>query len=170
MITQDEIDNIRMLCLKYDIRRYSINDDGSIDVGNHVDLSKNKLTELPLKFNRVIGNFMCGANLLTTLKGAPSYVSGYFNCNNNKLTSLKGGPIRVGGYYSCVKNKLASLDYAPVIFDKFIFFKHAINWEELIILNKYYPHYDVFKHFNDEVLVNMDNYDLLMEDIKEGLR
>jgi hypothetical protein len=58
------------LCSKYGIEDYQIRDDGSIDVGGDVNLSWGKLEDLkqlPLTFNEVNRNFICGSNKLTTL-------------------------------------------------------------------------------------------------------
>ncbi len=86
---------IHELCEKYNIRKYSINNDGSIDVGGNVNLDSKSLTELPLRFNKVKGYFNCESNLLTTLKGAPVVVGGGFNCCHNMLSSLEFGPREV---------------------------------------------------------------------------
>ena len=64
---------------------------------------------MPLKFGRVNGDFNCGYNKLSSLKGSPSYVGGYFSCYGNNLTSLEGAPIHVVGDFDCVHNKLESL-------------------------------------------------------------
>ena len=103
------------ICSKYNIRNYTINEDGSIDVDGNVNLSFKKLTELPLNFNKVTGDFSCTHNELTTLKGSPKYVGLDFYCHdNNKLTSLEYGPVEVGGDFSCVDNKyLTSLEHSP---------------------------------------------------------
>ena len=52
--------------------------------------------------DKVIGDFYCYNNQLTSLEGCPSSVSGNFDCFNNQLSSLEGCPINVGGifYYS----------------------------------------------------------------------
>lgn len=175
MITQKEINDIHKLCLVYNINRYTINDDGTIDVDYHVDLSNNGLTELPLRFNKVDGNFWCAANILTTLKGAPSYVSGSFNCNNNRLSSLEGGPTYVGGYFTCVQNNLTSIQYAPKDFYSFSFSETPIfiglykklgrlTLDGMKILIKYQNEYDVWNpEFNEK------NFDDLVDDIKDGL-
>ncbi len=97
---------ISLICKQYGIINYTINPDGSIDVGGNVNLSWYKLTELPLRFNKVTGYFNCGYNYLTTLKGSPIWVSGYFSCDFNKLTSLEFCPDYVGGSFFCVNNKL----------------------------------------------------------------
>ena len=56
------------ICRKYYITNYSINPDGSIDVYGDVNLYGGGLIELPLRFNKVSGDFDCGCNYLTTLK------------------------------------------------------------------------------------------------------
>ena len=125
---------ISLICKKYGITNYTINDDGSIDVNGDVYLYYMELTELPLVFNRVTGNFDCDGNKLTSLKGSPKwvggwfsctinrltslefspdYVGGNFDCDGNKLTSLKGSPKWVGGWFSCTINRLTSLEFSP---------------------------------------------------------
>ena len=56
--------NIDLICKKYGITNYTINQDGSIDVNGSVNLSRENLTKLPLKFNRVSGYFDCSNNQL----------------------------------------------------------------------------------------------------------
>jgi hypothetical protein len=97
---------ISLICEKYNITNYTINDDGSIDVNGNVDLYYMELTELPLTFNKVTGWFDCGRNNLTSLKGSPVWVGGNFNCNYNRLPSLEFSPEYVGGHFYCLWNKL----------------------------------------------------------------
>ena len=97
---------ISLICKKYGIENYTINDDGSIDVNGNVDLLWYRLTELPLNFNRVTGYFNCNCNKLTTLKGSPKWVGGSFSCINNRLPSLEFCPDYVGGDFYCTGNKL----------------------------------------------------------------
>ena len=104
---------IHSICKEYGITDYGINPDGTIDVDDDVYLSNKGLTKLPLKFNKVIGNFYCYNNKLTSLEGAPQSVGDYFNCNENQLTSLEGAPQSVGVDFSCYKNKLKTLEGAP---------------------------------------------------------
>lgn len=131
-MTDDEIHNI---CNKYNIKNYTVNSDGSIDVDGYVGLCDKGLKKLPLKFNYVSDYFDCGFNKLTSLEGSPKEVGGNFYCNNNKLTTLKSGPLKVGegfhcshnklttlvgsprevgGDFNCSNNKLTSLEYAPL--------------------------------------------------------
>ena len=104
---------ISLICEKYNITNYTINNDGSIDVAGNVNLWDKGLTELPLVFNKVSGNFSCNHNNLTSLKGCPRWVGGYFDCNNNKLTSLEFSPDYVGGDFYCNNNQLTSLKFSP---------------------------------------------------------
>jgi hypothetical protein len=107
------MNSIHEICKKYDITNYAINPDGSIDVNGDVDLSYENLTQLPLRFNKVYGDFRCGDNRLTTLKGSPIWVSGRFNFRYNNLTSLEFSPRWVGGYFNCEDNILTSLEFSP---------------------------------------------------------
>ena len=104
---------IHDICKQHNIKNYTINDDGSIDVNGDVNLTYKGLTELPLSFNIVTGCFHCGVNNLTSLKGSPRWVGDYFSCYNNYLTSLEFSPDYVGGYFSCYNNYLTSLEFSP---------------------------------------------------------
>ena len=105
--------DIKDICKKYRIKNYTINSDGSIDVDGDVNIAYMKLDKLPLRFNRIGGNFDCSVNHLTSLIGAPKEIGGNFYCNNNQLTSLEGAPKEVGGFFDCRYNQLTSLEGAP---------------------------------------------------------
>lgn len=132
-------EEIHRLCREYNIKKYSINSDGSIDVNGSVFITNTNLTKLPLKFNKVSGVFDCSDNLLTTLEDCPKEVGSDFNCVYNNLETLKGGPEFVYGYYKCSGNKLESLKYSPLRIEKSLFcennniktlegFPMIINW------------------------------------------
>ena len=97
---------ISLICKKYGIENYIVNDDGSIDVAGDVYLSHENLTQLPLRFNKVNGGFYCSNNQLTSLKGCPRWISGGFRCGYNQLTSLEFSPDYVGLWFSCRFNNL----------------------------------------------------------------
>jgi len=101
---QSEIDKI---CKKYNIKNYTINPDGSIDVDGHVWLVNKDLTKLPLKFNRISMAFNCSGNRLTSLEGVPKEVGGLFDCSDNNLTSLEGCPNYVGGSFDYSYNPIS---------------------------------------------------------------
>ena len=106
MTTQE----IHDICKKYEIKNYTINPDGSIDVEGSVYLFNMNLDKLPLKFNRVSGYFICSRNRLTSLEGCPKEVGETFYCSSNKLTSLQYSPEIVYGRFYCGDNPLESLD------------------------------------------------------------
>jgi hypothetical protein len=178
-----EIDKI---CLKYDIKNYTINSDNSVDVDGDVYLWGKKLKSIPLNFNIVNGYFNCGDNYLTSLKGCPVRVGDGFYCNYNRLTSLQYSPQYVEsgnfscgsnkieslqycaelirGGFSCSSNKLTSLEYHPTVYGEFHCQYNQINTFE----NFYYykedvyfrdnPIYDVYLLFNDMKLIELANY------------
>ena len=87
------------LCKEYNITKYTINDDYSIDVDGHVDLANKNLTKIPIKFNNVTGFFSCVGNMLVDLENAPRRVERNFMCQHQyhgSFISLKGAPEYVG--------------------------------------------------------------------------
>jgi hypothetical protein len=113
-ISHDELlDWVTPICDKYSIKDWTLNDEGLVDVDRYVNLSSQKLTRLPLRFSKVIGDFYCYNNQLTSLEGSPSSVGGDFYCNGNYLTTLEGAPKWVGGDFSCRNNQLTTLEGAP---------------------------------------------------------
>ena len=107
MMSDQEIHD---LCEKYDIKDYSINPDGSIDVNEDVNLAGYTLGKLPLKFNYIRGSFYCNSCSLTNLIGCPKIVGKSFYCRNNKLTSLQNSPEIIYGRYYFKDNPLKTLD------------------------------------------------------------
>ena len=99
----------------FDIVSYDLNDDLSVDVHQRVNLSAKKLKMIPIKFGKVVGNFDCSSNQLTSLKNSPKVVTRDFICDDNKeLKSLVGGPEEVGGYqYICDNTGISSLKGVP---------------------------------------------------------
>jgi len=115
LLTVKELDTINGICNDFGIENYTINLDGSIDVNGNVFLIRQiNMTELPLRFNKVNGDFLAQMSGLTTLTGAPQYVSGDFKCFGlKKLLSLEGGPKHVDGDYDSHNCDLVSLIGGP---------------------------------------------------------
>ena len=109
-IKKYQIDEI---CKKYNIKNYTINPDGSIDVDDGVNLYNYRLAKLPLKFNKVNGYFYCSINELTKLEGSPVEVNGSFYCNSNKLTSFKYTPKIIRSIFDCRSNNIKTFEYFP---------------------------------------------------------
>ena len=190
---------ISIICEKYGIENYTINRDGSIDVDGNVFLGSiphlvfKFLRKLPLKFNRVSGDFYinenklttlegspksvsgdfyCGSNLLTTLEYAPKEVGGDFECNHNMLKTLKGGPKIVGGNFNCRYNELTSLEGAPKVGGDFncIFnpFPQLIydNYEYIKEIIKWQDEYNIWRGGK----IDKFRFKEMMIDIKEELQ
>jgi hypothetical protein len=101
---------IHDICKQYDIKNYTINTDGSIDVDDDVYLRE--LPKLPLKFNKVNGWFDCSYNELT-LEGSPKEVNDNFNCHHNRLTSFEFAPKIIRGDFICTDNNIKTFEYFP---------------------------------------------------------
>lgn len=95
---------------RYNIKNYTINSDGTIDVDDDIYLLGRKLTKLPFKFGVVSGNFDIRGNDLSSLEGCPDEIGGNFLCGYNRLTSLLHCPAEIGGCLNCGNNLLTKLD------------------------------------------------------------
>jgi hypothetical protein len=107
----ESFENTDEICRKYNIKNYTINSDGSIDVDGYVWLYRNGLTKLPLKFNKVNNWFYCHYNYLTSLEGSPVEVDGNFWCHYNNLTSFEFVPKIIRGDFDCSDNNIKSFEY-----------------------------------------------------------
>ena len=147
---------IRNICEEYNIKNYTINDDMSISVNGHVDLTFKNLKSIPITLKEVSGDFDCSGNQLTSLKYCPETVGGYFSCSNNQLASLKYCSKEVSGYFNCHYNQLTSLEYCPeTVGGDFNCYRNQITnfdglpefFEQPIYLLGN-PVYEIFKLFN----------------------
>ena len=73
---------------EYNINNYVINDDMSVDITSDIDLSGNSIIDFPFKFNKVIGDFDCSDNNLTSLLNIPNYIGGSCYLFENELTHI----------------------------------------------------------------------------------
>jgi hypothetical protein len=75
---------------------WTLNENGEVDVDGTVDMRNMNLTEIPVKFGEVKGEFSCSYNNLTTLKNCPTSVpNGGFSFLGNSLN----------GYFQNTKEK-----------------------------------------------------------------
>jgi hypothetical protein len=93
---------------KYEIIRYVINDDLTINVNGDVDLDFHDIGEFPdyIQFNKVDGVFTCSECSLTSLRGCPLIVNSNFWCDGNLLTNLDDCPKIVLGKFICKSNSV----------------------------------------------------------------
>lgn len=102
-------DEIKDWLDRYKVSSYTINDDLTVDVDGSVNLMNNYLTEIPIQFGVVKGDFFCCENKLISLKGVPYEVAGTFNCAVNHLNNLNDCPQIIGYDFNCTQNPLISL-------------------------------------------------------------
>jgi Leucine-rich repeat (LRR) protein len=110
LIEKERIDKI---CKSYELRNYTINRDGSVDVSGNVIFGNRNLERIPLQFRHVSGFFLCNGNKLTSLEGCPITVGKGFSCEHNFLKSLEGCPKEVGLFCHCSNNFLTTPMYSP---------------------------------------------------------
>jgi hypothetical protein len=171
---EEDILTVHSICYRYNIYNYTINEDGSIDVGGSVSLESRTLTKLPLKFRNISNSFFCQYNNLTSLEGCPESVSDYFACNNNQLVSLEGCPKSVGDNFACYENNLTSLEGCPESVggdfncrhNKITTFEHlplSIGGDFYCVEN---PIFRVWKLFEDYSKIELFNYyDIIQDDV-----
>ena len=104
---------IDKICREYNIKNYTINPDGSIDIDESITLRGKKLTKLPLKFNKINGSFNCNHNKLASLEGSPVEIDRYFDCSYNRLTSFEFSPNIIRGQFGCEHNNIKTFEYFP---------------------------------------------------------
>ncbi len=123
IINEQEIHEI---CKRYLISKYTINPDGSIDVNGDVSIATGRLEKLPLKFNKVSGDFYCSWRNLTTLEGCPKEVGDDFYCSYNKLKTLEHSQLIIGGHFYCTYFKMSE-EEIHLICGKYNIQNYSIN-------------------------------------------
>jgi len=95
---------------EYEIHKYTINSDLTIDAQSVMISNRKELEYLPnyINFNRIEWFFAIMKCNLKSLRGCPRFVGGAFNVSVNNLNSLEFEPDEVGGNYWCDKNNLPS--------------------------------------------------------------
>jgi hypothetical protein len=108
-----KIENI--LRRSFDLNRFTINDDLTVDVDGDVLFSRKSQTQLPINFRTVTGCFsILDCKKLTTLKGCPQHVGSIFEVRNaQNLRSLEHGPQTVGESYIVFNSSIKSLEHCP---------------------------------------------------------
>jgi hypothetical protein len=169
--TFESISEIERLCNEYEIKNWTINSDGLVDVDGDVDLNNKRLSKIPINFGRVGGGFSCSHNQLTTLEGAPREVGGDFGCHNNQLTTLEGAPREVGGGFYCSYNQLWTFKGAPEFIGDSFYCSGNKIWEiwNLFRIPKYIDwlndHDAIRMGENREPYVILDRLNSFLEDI-----
>ena len=180
---------------KLDLNDFEITNQG-VNVNGDVWFNDMLLDKIPFKFNKVNGNFLCHQNKLLNLQGAPNIVTGDFYCQSNRLSTLYGGPMQVGGNYYAYANWISNLYHSPLIIGgdfllmdnniSSIYNNFDINVSGQVLIDvidlpnefikmrkldfrtflKYQRHFEVW---NNKKKLNITSFDMLVEEIKDGL-
>jgi len=110
LISKEQKDEIDAFCNSIELTEYTINANGEVNTDMTVSIWIDKMTYIPIRFDKIGGNLNIAGNDLTTLEGCPRHVGGDFKCGGNYITTLEGGPTSVGGDYDCSYNVLRSLE------------------------------------------------------------
>nr|WP_199001364.1 hypothetical protein [Flavobacterium sp. ASV13] len=156
---------------------YIINDDKSINVDGSVKFTESSsyLTELPLQFNKVSGDFNCSGLNLMTLKGAPVEVGGTFNCSYNRLASLEFAPIHAAWFIFDNTVACLSTGNANYFDDVLVIFRSnepkipTILHNHPEMLATIFKYQDLYQIWEDKESLNTSALDELIQEINEGL-
>jgi hypothetical protein len=106
-----------------------IHNDGTVDAQWQVYL-EHDVSELPVKFGTVNGDFTASEKSLATLKNMPKIVRGNCNLLGNNLTTLIGAPFEVGGNFEVNRNPLQDL----IGFPQKVGGKVTVKWSQSLPL------------------------------------
>lgn len=177
---------------------YEINDDGTVDIYDDFTLSDytSNMKSLPIDFNIAYGNFSVAETKIKTLKGCPKQVNGFFDCSDNELETLKYIPEIVNGGLFCNDNLLKSLDYLPsgfnlldvsdnllsntinfpkldidisIIIDNNYSLLSKLGYKNVEYLKKIIDNQNDYKIWTDNHDLNQGRYNILLDDIKNGI-
>lgn len=156
---------------------YVINNDQSIDVYGNIEFPSisGYLTELPLKFNKVSGDFNCSGLSLNTLKGAPAEVGGIFNCSYNNLTTLEFSPIKASTFIFDNTVACLSTGNSNYFDDVSVIFRNSESKIPTIIddhqemLATIFKYQDFYQVWDDKGSLNIAGIHELIQEINEGL-
>ena len=136
------------------IENYTINDDLTVDVKGNVRIFHQSLTEIPIQFGVVDGNFYCDYNNLTSLKGCPRYVTKVYNADHNKINTLKYVPEEIGWSFSIENNPLP---------------KEIYNFRAFYSISDLLKYQDEYGIWNSDGSFNKARYDIFFKDCKSGI-
>ena len=159
------------ICEKFRIKNWSLVD-GLVNVDGDVSLTLSKITNIPLKFGTVSGNFFCSSNYLSSLEGCPNRVGGEFDCRFNDIISLEGCPKSVGGDFYCYDNNIREFTGIKYIGGRLICYNNPIgNIWKIISANQEWneEHMDLFEDCSviqdDGESVAIDRLNFFLEEI-----
>jgi len=149
-------------------------------VGGGIWCNENRLTSLEHSPKHVGGVFHCGENQITSLVGLPNRIGRTLLCYDNRITTLVGAPEYIGGDLGVYINKLHNTYSGDIdievggkitintsIYDIVKLPKMLReNLQHIKLILKYQRHFLIW---NDDMSLNEENFQILIEEIKDGL-
>lgn len=117
-----------------DINKVIYADNGETYYDGDIDLRLLNLKEIPVKFDKVFGDFLISSNKITTLENSPKFVGGDFGCGFNLLKDLKFAPCVISGKFYVAYNELECILGIPRIIGNHIYLhknKKKFSWFEV---------------------------------------
>lgn len=153
-------------------------------VGGNFNCYHNRLTNLIGSPEWVGGDFFCYQNQLLSLEASPKVVVGsYYISGNNKLSNLVGCTVIIGGNFSFDDSLLSSFSGEDDIEFEGDFYLNETHYDKLnngkfpfeIINNQQYlklilKYQRYFQIWNEDLSLNIENFNDLLADIDEGLQ
>lgn len=75
----------------------TINEDNSVEINDDVDLTGILFKKVPMKINKVTGDYTAAGGSISTLENSPDVVTGDLTMIHLDIKSFVGGPSEVGG-------------------------------------------------------------------------
>jgi hypothetical protein len=152
---------------------------GPEKVNGDYSCGQNNLESLTGAPRKIGGQFDCSYNYITTLVGGPSEVGSGYYCKHNKLTTFEGLPAILNDNVNISSNQIISSYSGDVDIepnggdnDKFSIDPYHLpggiieNITHLKLILKYQRHFFIW---NDDLTLNVENFEMLLDEIKDGL-
>ncbi len=159
---------------------------GPIAVGGNFNCFNNELIDFKGAPKWIGGDFYSYFNKLTSLKGSPDAVAGnYFISGNAELSNLAGCTRKIGGDFSFDDTLIstfsdeADIEFLGVFFlnetynndlsgiDRKLPIEIIENLKHLKLILKYQRYFQIW---NDDLSFNVENWEIFIAEINEGLQ
>jgi len=157
---------------------YEITADGFVDCLASIDICEKGLKEIPIKFRKIHGDFICDNNKLKSCQGFPLELLGGLDAYDNRYENFDGLTKDVGEYINLIgkKNilKIEDLGSLPISkFQELIIkykdetddgdFKKGISiFPNDGIPEKYLPYVSLDDDY--DLIISFENYEKMIED------
>lgn len=151
-----------------------------ITVGKVFNCCQNDLITLEGSPKIINDSFFCNNNKLKSLVGGPTRVMWTFDCRNNPVETLIGAPEYIGRDLDCFTQSYESLLKSTFSGDVDVEVVGSVNFnncyalpslikynlKHIKLMLKYQRHFFIW---NDDLTLNVENFEELLDEINDGL-